>query len=199
MGRVGGVRCSLGGSSRTSASRYFLARLSESLPLSHLPSSEWFSVNVFTDGFASFSKICRCIATQAPTEAFLMGCSEQLSPVGMLLYKFLVGVTLCFPHGPGATRVIFLQVAACCHQLHSWNSWGCPGRERCLVGPGELNCAEPCSGGWVSWRILKYKLFISSVCRGLCYPSVIFSWNCPGGLAVRGKERECMCTHKFCL
>lgn len=73
-----------------------------------------------------------------------VGHSEQGFPVGILL-TFLVGVTLCLPHGPGATRVS-LQAAACCHQLHIWV---CLGMEGFLMGPGELTCAEPCSGGWV--------------------------------------------------
>lgn len=57
----------------------------------------------------------------------------------------------CHPLSSPWSRVI-LQAAACCHQLHSW---GCLGMEGFLMGPGELTCAEPCSGGWVFLAYIK--------------------------------------------
>lgn len=97
MVRVGLVLCSLAGSFRRCAWGYsgylliLLARLNGSLPLAiltHLPSlSEWFSVNVVTDGFAAFDKIRRCVANCRPQLRLFsqVGHLEQLSPVGMLL------------------------------------------------------------------------------------------------------------------
>lgn len=76
--------------------------------LTHLPSlTEWFSMNVVTDGFVAFDKICRCVANCRPQLRLLsqVGHSEQLSPVGTLLVS-------CRYHPLSSTW-------SRCHQSHS--------------------------------------------------------------------------------
>lgn len=110
-------------------------------------SSEWFSMNVVTDGFAAFDKIHRCVGN----------CRLQLrlfSSENTLLFD--VGVTLCLPSGSGATRVTILQATACCYQLHSWNSWACPGVEGWLTGLRSLTAQSLAQEAGFSWHTLKY-------------------------------------------
>lgn len=135
-----------------------------------------------TDGFAAFDKIRRCVDNcSLPLRLF--------SSANALLFH--VGVTLCLPSGSGATRVTLLQATACCHQLHSWNSWGCPGMEGCLTGPRSLTTQSLAQEAGFSWHTLKYIYLLWL--RGTLLPLCLI---CPGDWAVGEKERECLCTHK---
>lgn len=83
--------------------------------------SGWFFAEVVTDGFAACDKICRCVANcRFQLRHFSqVGCSEQLSGGSSYVSRSMSPFIFSKVQVPPVT---LLEAAACCHQLHSWNS-----------------------------------------------------------------------------